>query len=283
MGPERLQKILAKAGVASRRRAEELILAGRVAVDGAVVRELGSKADPLQQRVTLDGQELPRQAPRQYWLAHKPPGLVSTLRDPQGRPRVVDLLPPEAVPGLFPVGRLDLDSEGLVLLTNDGDLAYRLMHPRFGVTKTYRVWVAGKPSLEALTRLRTGVMIEGRPTASARVFLKSQDQVRSKLTMVIQEGRKREIRLMCAAVGHPVQRLVRVQLGPLKLGDLPVGACRRLSGQELEELRRAAGLQAACKGPVHGVKKGARVEGCSSLRARTSGANERKSSKPAKT
>lgn len=280
MPEERLQKILARAGAASRRRAEELILEGRVAVDGVVKKELGSKADPSRQRITLDGRDLSLAQERQYWLAHKPPGLVCTLSDPQGRPRVVDLLPPGTPPGMFPVGRLDLDSEGLVLLTNDGELAYRLMHPRFGVSKAYRVWVAGKPSLEALQSLRQGVVIAGRPTRPARVYLKGGDQLRSKLTMVLQEGRKREIRLMCAVVGHPVVRLVRVQMGPLHLGDLPQGAVRPLAPAEIQGLRAAAGLAAAgeevgCKPTGHGVKKGPHPGTRTGRPARTRGQGEK--------
>ena len=245
MPPERLQKILARVGVASRRAAEALITAGRVAVDGRVVTELGSKADPLTQKVSLDGQVLGGAQTADYWLVHKPAGVVSTVSDPQGRPRVIDLLPTGAAGRVYPVGRLDLDSEGLVLLTNDGELAYRLMHPRFMVPKLYRVWVAGRPGGEALERLRQGVRVEGRLTAPARVQLKGGTALRSKLSMVIYEGRKREIRLMCAAVGHPVQRLVRMGLGPIKLGELPVGAARRLSGAEVAALKAAAGLAQA--------------------------------------
>ena len=258
MATERLQKILARAGVASRRAAETMIAAGRVAVDGQVVRELGSKADPRRQAVTLDGAPLPAAPALQYWLLNKPAGVVSTVRDPQGRQRVVDLLPPEAAKGLYPVGRLDYDSEGLVILTNDGELAYRLMHPRFKVPKVYRVWVSGRPTPQTIERLRQGVVIEGRPTAPARVHLKGGSELRSKLSFVIFEGRKREIRLMCAAVGHPVQRLVRVGLGTLHLGELPEGACRSLAPPEVAELKAAAGLIYGCKPAPHGVKKSAR-------------------------
>lgn len=259
MASERLQKILAQAGVASRRAAEEMITAGRVAVDGQVVSQLGAKADPERQRVTLDGQPLPSPEAKQYWLVHKPVGVVSTVRDPQGRRRVVDLLPPEVRARLYPVGRLDYDSEGLVLMTNDGELAYRLMHPRYKVPKVYRVWVSGKPTPEALAQLRAGVMIDGKSTAPARVYIKGGDEQRSKLAFVIHEGRKREVRLMCAAVGHPVQRLLRVAMGPLHLGELPEGACRRLSPAEVAELKAAAGLISGCKPGGLGVKKFPRV------------------------
>lgn len=255
MPEERLQKILARAGVASRRAAEELITAGRVAVDGLVVSQLGVKADSSRQKVTLDGQPLPGPKAKEYWLVHKPAGVVSTVRDPQGRRSVVDLLPPEAGARLYPVGRLDYDSEGLVLMTNDGELAYHLMHPRFHVPKVYRVWVSGQPTAETIARLREGVMIEGRATAPARVHLKGGTPLRSKLSFIIHEGRKREIRLMCAAVGHPVQRLVRVGLGPLHLGELPEGACRRLGSAEVAELKATAGLISGCKPSPHGVNK----------------------------
>ncbi|CAO0820819.1 Pseudouridine synthase (modular protein) [Desulfarculales bacterium] len=160
------------------------------------------------------------------------------------------------------MGRLDYDSEGLVLMTNDGELAYRLMHPRFHVPKAYRVWVSGRPNDEAIARLRSGVMIEGRTTAPARrVHLKGGNALRSKLSFIINEGRKREIRLMCAIVGHPVQRLVRVGLGPLHLGDLPQGVCRRLSQSEVIELKAAAGLITGCKPSLHGVKKSSQAAG----------------------
>ncbi len=257
MSHQRLQKILAQAGLASRRQAEKMILAGRVAVDGRVVTELGFKADPGRQRITLDGRPVQAGAAKEYWLVHKPRGVVSTVKDPQGRKRVVDLLPPQAG-RVYPVGRLDRDSEGLVLLTNDGELANRLMHPRYGATKTYKVWVQGQPDAQALERLRKGVDIgDERPTAPARVHLKAANPHRSKLSFTLGEGRKREIRRMCEAVGHPVVRLVRVALGPLKLGDLPPGAARRLSLSELRQLQQALGLIDSCKPAGLSVNKAA--------------------------
>ena len=255
MPSRRLQVILAQAGLASRRRAEEMILAGRVAVDGQVVRELGAKADPTKQSVTLDGKPLPSRPAMEYWMVHKPVRVVSTVNDPQGRTRVVDMVPPQEGRRLYPVGRLDIDSEGLVLLTNDGDLAHRLTHPRYQVAKHYRVWVDGLPSTATVDRLRQGVELDDGPTAPARVYLKSSGLYGSKLTMTLMEGRKREIRRMCEAVGHPVQRLVRVGLGPLHLGDLPLGGARRLSFAEVNQLREAAGLGNACKASRDGVKK----------------------------
>ncbi|MFH1035298.1 MAG: pseudouridine synthase [Pseudomonadota bacterium] len=261
MVEERLQKILARAGVASRRAAEELITAGRVALDGVVANQLGVKADPARQSITLDGQPLPGPEAKEYWLVNKPAGVVSTVRDPQGRRLVSGLLPPEAGARLYPVGRLDYDSEGLVLMTNDGELAYRLMHPRYKIPKTYRVWVSGYPTAETIAHLRSGVIIDGRATAPARVHIKGGTALRSKLSFIIHEGRKREIRLMCATVGHPVQRLVRVALGSLHLGDLPEGACRRLSPGEVNELKTEAGLITGCKPSPHGVKKSPREGG----------------------
>ncbi len=258
MAPERLQKILARAGVASRRAAEELIRQGRVAVDGRVVRRPGTKADPRTQRITVEGRPLPRPQPYQYWILHKPPGVVSTARDPQGRPRVLDYLPAQLEARLFPVGRLDRDSEGLILLTNHGELAQRLTHPSFQVPKHYRVWVKGQPSRQAIARLRRGLELEDGPTAPARVYLKATNPRQSKLSFVIHEGRKRIIRRMCLAVGHPVLRLVRVGLGPLRLGDLPPGAARPLSRPEVQRLLQAAGLLTGCKERPHGVNKATR-------------------------
>lgn len=258
MAEERLQKILARAGVASRRAAEEIILAGRVTVNGKVIDRLGSKADPAAQKITVDGRLLTGPEAKEYWLVNKPVGVVSTVKDPEGRRRVLDLLPPEARGRLYPVGRLDYDSEGLLVLTNDGELAYRLMHPRFGVPKVYRVWVAGRPSPEALEHLRNGVEVDGRRTAPAKVRLKSGSPYRSKLALVIYEGRKREVRKMLAAVGHPVERLIRTGLGSLRLGELPVGAVRRLSSGEVAELKRDAGQISGCKGGLDGVGNYAR-------------------------
>lgn len=257
MAEERLQKILAKAGLASRRQAEEMIAQGRVTVDGEVITQPGVKADPYLQRICLDGTPLKRQEALEYWLVHKPRGVVCTVKDPQGRQRVVDLLPPDAG-RVYPVGRLDRDSEGLVFLTNDGELANRLMHPRYEVSKTYKVWVQGLPTSQSLERLRQGVDIgDERPTSPARVHMKAGNPHRSKMTFMLNEGRKREIRRMCEAVGHPVTRLLRVALGPLKLGELPLGASRRLSTAEVRELKQAAGLIDSCKPSGHGVKKSA--------------------------
>ena len=237
---ERLQKILAHAGLASRRSAEQMILDGRVAVDGQVVRDLGAKADPGKNKITLDGNPVGRRERWEYWMVHKPTGVVSTARDTHGRPTVLDLTPSQA--RLYPVGRLDMDSEGLVILTNHGELAQKLTHPRYQVAKHYKVWVEGYPGNMALNRLRNGVELEDGISAPARVFMKGGSRKVAKLAMVLTEGKKREIRRMCKAVGHPVKRLMRVGLGPLKLGDLPPGHARPLTPAEIKMLKGAAGM-----------------------------------------
>jgi 23S rRNA pseudouridine2605 synthase len=234
---ERLQKVLAAAGLGSRRRCEDLILAGRVEVGRRVVTTLGTKADPQQQEIRVDGVSLPR--PRLvYFLVNKPVGVVSTNNDPSGRPRVVDLIPH---PGrLFTVGRLDMSSEGLILVTNDGELANRLTHPRYGVEKTYQVEVAGMLDRKELEKLRQGVhLAEGfARVVSAKVI--RQYKQSSLLEIVLNEGRNREIRRLLARVGHKVERLKRVAIGPLRLADLPVGHVRPLARDEVRRLKQAA-------------------------------------------
>ena len=237
-GGERLQKVLAAAGVGSRRQCEELITAGRVEVDRQVVTELGTKADPSRQEIRLDGVPL-NQAKPIYYAVNKPPGVVSTNRDPSGRPRVVDLVPSGGM-RLFAIGRLDLSSEGLILLTNDGELANRLTHPRYGVPKTYRVQVAGRPTQEVLARLRRGVRLAEGLARVDQLRVKSRQKESTILEMVLREGRNREIRRVLARVGHKVLRLVRTAVGPVRLGSLPPGGFRRLTGKELEGLRRVA-------------------------------------------
>jgi len=243
---ERLQKVLAAAGIGSRRRCEELIAAGRVQVNGQVVTRLGTRVDPLRDDIRVDGRPVRPLRPDRfrYVMMHKPVGVVTTLRDPQGRPTVADLLP-KGFPRLFPVGRLDRDSSGLLLFTNDGELAAALLHPRYEIPKTYRVTVQGHPSPRALAALRRGVVLEDGPTAPAQVRVLSRDRDTSVLEVVIHEGRKRQVRRMCAAVGHPVVALQRVGFGPLSLGRLPPGAVRELSSREVEALREAVrnGLQ----------------------------------------
>jgi 23S rRNA pseudouridine2605 synthase len=237
---ERLNKILAHAGVGSRRHVEELITAGRISVDGDVVRELGTKVDPATQRVAVDGNPVAVERPV-YWVVNKPRGYLCTNNDPSGRPLALDLVP-HIEQRVYTVGRLDEDSEGLLLLTNDGDLAFRLMHPRFGVEKTYLVQVAGRPTRDELNQLLKGVWLsDGHVKAQRIKTLKSQGDSLW-LQIVLNEGKNREIRRMLAKLGHKVMRLRRVALGPVLLDRLPKGKARRLKPQELTALRRATGL-----------------------------------------
>ena len=232
----RLQAYLARAGVASRRACEELILHGRVRVNGRVA-EIGSKVTPGRDRVELDGREVRLQ--RIVWMVlHKPTGYVTTREDPQGRKTVYDLIPSE-YHHLFHVGRLDRDSSGLLLLTNDGDTANRLMHPRFAVTKEYLVDVEGEPSLKELRRLVEGIELEDGVGYAEEVELR--DEVKPgifRIGVVMQEGRRREVRRMMEALGYPVKRLFRRRFGPIGMGKLPPGRWRFLSQEELQQLKQ---------------------------------------------
>jgi len=243
-GAQRLQKILSAAGVASRRLSEELIRMGRVTVNGAVVTELGTKADPETDDIRVDGRRVKTRQKRRYILLYKPRGYVTTRSDPQGRRTVMDLLK-SVKEYVYPVGRLDYDSEGLLLLTNDGELAARLTHPRHEVQRVYEAKVRGVPDAHALERLTKGVTVEGRRTAPARLALKSRpssaDVAYSIVEIAIHEGRNRQVRQMFDAVGHPVMRLKRVRIGPIEDPDLPPGHWRELVPAELARLRRAAG------------------------------------------
>jgi 23S rRNA pseudouridine2605 synthase len=222
--------------VASRRGAEALIRAGRVRVAGRVA-QLGDLADPERDRITLDGRSV-RPAAREYWLAHKPRGMITTRRDPGGRPRVVELLPASLRERLFPVGRLDLDTEGLVLLTNDGELGHALLHPSLGNEREYRVTVRGRLEDAAARRLAKGVRLADGVTAPAEVGARRHDRARDTTVfhLVLREGRKRQIRRSLAHLGHPVQRLVRVRMGPLRLQQLAPGRARRLTAAERRTL-----------------------------------------------
>ncbi len=234
---ERLHKVLAHAGVGSRRQCEALIAAGRVRVDGQTVRELGTKVAP-DQAIAVDGRPVERETPV-YWLVNKPRGYLCTNFDPAHRPLAIDLVP-DVHERVYTVGRLDEESEGLLLLTNDGDLAHRLMHPRFGVEKTYLVQVAGNPTPEDVQQLLKGVWLsEGHVRARRVKRLKRQGES-TWLQIVLSEGKNREIRRMLARLGHKVLRLRRLALGPVHLGKLPVGKARRLSAHELASLRRTA-------------------------------------------
>jgi 23S rRNA pseudouridine2605 synthase len=231
-----LQKVLAAAGIGSRRQCEELIRAGRIEVDGKVVTELGTRVDPSASKIRVDGEAI-GSPERVYYAVNKPEGVVSTARDPAGRPRVVDLVPGDRA-RLFPVGRLDLYSEGLILLTNDGELANQLTHPRFGVAKTYRVQVAGEPSAEILDKLRRGVYLAEGMTRVDSVIVKTHHGKSTILEIVLSEGRNREIRRIMAKVGHKVMKLMRLAVGPVRLGKLGPGEYRRLTRAEVDALRR---------------------------------------------
>lgn len=236
----RLQKILARAGLASRRGAEELVRSGRVAVNDAVA-SLGATADPERDRISVDGQPVLAQ-PLAYWILHKPRGVVTTTKDPQGRTTVLELLPEEArQERLFPVGRLDLDSEGLLLLTNDGEVAQAMLHPSLGCEREYRVTVRGRLSGATRRRLAAGIELEDGPMAPCRVERAGYDPASDASTfhLTLREGRKREIRRALASQGHPVLRLIRVRMGPLRLGRLRPRQARRLSAGERRALPRA--------------------------------------------
>lgn len=233
---ERLQKVLAAAGLGSRRQCEELISTGRVEVDRQVVTELGTKVDPATAQIRVDGAPLPR--PKLlYYAVNKPAGVLSTSRDPSGRPRVIDLVPAGDA-RLFAIGRLDLHSEGLILVTNDGELANVLTHPRYGVRKTYRVVVAGRPPREVIRQLLKGVHLAEGVARAERVAIKSSHKESTLLEMDLREGKNREIRRLLARVGHKVLRLTRIAVGPVRLGNLPSGAVRRLTREEVASLRR---------------------------------------------
>ena len=236
-GLERLQKVLASAGLGSRRACEELITTGRVEVDRQVVTQLGTRVDPEAQDIRVDGERLPR-TKRVVVVLNKPVGVVTTNFDPSGRPRVVDLVPGDH--RLFAVGRLDRMSEGLILLTNDGGLANLLAHPRYGVEKKYHVQVAGVPTEDLLDKLRRGIRLAEGEVHAKRVAIRSQHKQSAVLEMVLDEGKNREIRRMLARLGHKVHQLKRVAVGRLSLGNLLPGQWRQLAWSEVEELRRDA-------------------------------------------
>ncbi len=262
---ERLQKVLAASGVASRRECESLILAGRVEVDGTPVTQLGARVDPSRQQVRVDGVPLGR--PRHvYYLVNKPPGVVSTTHDPARRIRVIDLVPGDA--RLFTIGRLDRSSEGLIVVTNDGEVTNILTHPRYGVAKTYRAMVLGLPAPEALQKLRSGVHLAEGLARVTQVRVRARHPRGAELEMVLTEGRNREIRRILARIGHKVLHLRRVAVGPLRLGNLGVGDARRLTPVELQQLHaclRRARRQAA-ELPAPAPRGRARPSGPSGLR-----------------
>ncbi len=241
-GVERLQKVLAAAGVGSRRDCEELILEGRVEVDGQIVQTLGTRVDPLTQRIRVDGTTLP--APRRvYYMLNKPPGVLCTNNDPSGRARAIDLI--RSNERLFTVGRLDQASEGLIILTNDGELSNKLTHPRYGIEKVYRARVAGTPEPSVLAKLKRGIHFADGFAKVSDVRIKSRDKQSTILEIVLREGRNREIRRLLARIGHKVFSLTRIAMGPLRLGELPSGAHRSLTREEVKSLRHAAPAPAA--------------------------------------
>jgi 23S rRNA pseudouridine2605 synthase len=248
---ERLQKILSQAGVASRRASEQLMLDGRVTVNGKTIRELGTKADASSDDIRVDGRRVKIAAQHRYILLNKPRGYVTTRSDPERRPTVLDLLG-GVKEYLYPVGRLDYDTEGLLLLTNDGDLAARLTHPRHGITRVYEARVLGVPDDHDLARLSKGIMIEGRRTDRAEVTLMphGRDADESTVQLVIREGRNRQVRNMCEAIGHPVNTLRRVAIGPLRDARLKVGYWRDLNAEEVARLKKAAARDVVVSAPT---------------------------------
>jgi 23S rRNA pseudouridine2605 synthase len=240
---ERLHKILSRAGVASRREAERWIVDGRVAVNGTVVRKLGSQADPAKDSIKVDGKRIKLAAAPLYYALHKPAGVITTLNDPERRPDLTPLIHRLGERRrVFPVGRLDFNSEGLLLLTNDGELAQRLMHPRFGVKKTYRVKLSACPTDDDLAMIRKGIRLEDGITAPARVRVVERLRKNAWVEIDIHEGRKREVRRMFEALGYFVEKLIRIRVGTVGLGSLPRGALRPLSHAEVKTLRQAVGL-----------------------------------------
>jgi len=238
---ERLQKVLAHAGVASRRKSEELILQGRVTVNGQVVTRMGAKVNPVRDEIRVDGQRVGSAPSHLYAMLNKPKGILSTMEDDRGRQALGDLV--QAPTRLYPVGRLDVQSEGLILLTDDGELANVLTHPRYRHEKEYQVLVNGFPSDDTLEAWRRGVMLEGTPTAPARVEVLRKGKQGTLLRVSMREGRKRQIRRVAALLGHPVRELKRVRLGPLHLGTLEKGQWRYLTPREigaLEALKKSA-------------------------------------------
>jgi 23S rRNA pseudouridine2605 synthase len=242
MSQLRLQKILSMAGLASRRAAETLIAQGRVSVNGRTVTELGSKADPSADDIRVDGRRVKSAEPLRYLLLQKPRGYVTTRSDPSRRPTVIDLLR-GVREYVYPVGRLDFDSEGLLLLTNDGDLAAGLTHPRHGLEREYEAWVLGDPDEHDLERLRRGVLIDSRRTAPATVSVVHQGRGKragqTLVSITIREGRNRQVRKMCDAIGHPVDSLTRVRIGPIRDARLPAGRFRDLTPEEVRRLKAA--------------------------------------------
>jgi pseudouridine synthase len=238
---ERLHKVMAGAGVASRRRCEEMIAAGLVKVNGKVVTAAGVKVDPARDRIQVGGEVIDLSQTRQYILMYKPRGYITTLDDEKGRKKVTDLLK-EGTGRVYPVGRLDYDSEGLLLLTNDGDLTYALTHPKHHIPKTYLVRVEGAPEAVKLKEMEKGLPLEDGLTAPARVRLKGQSEGNALLEITVYEGRKHQVKRMCEHIGHPAIRLKRIKFGDLRIDELKPGQYRNLTGDELRMLKEKVGL-----------------------------------------
>jgi pseudouridine synthase len=237
----RLNKYLSKCGAASRREADRMILAGRVRVNGRVVSTLGTKVDEEKDLIELNGQRIQKKKSLIYLILNKPPGYVVTRKDPTGRPTVMDLIP-LSLRHLYPVGRLDYDSRGLLLLTNDGELANRLMHPRYEIKKVYLVKVKGMPDADSIKKLEKGIFLEGKKTSPACVARLKSSPERSLMRIELKEGRKHEVKKMCAAVGYPVLDLKRIEFGGIDLDRLKPGTWRDLTPREVAQLKAKAGL-----------------------------------------
>jgi 23S rRNA pseudouridine2605 synthase len=234
---ERLQKVLARAGIASRRKAEELIRDGKVSVDGRVVREMGLQVDPETQKIECEGVHITSREKKIYLLLHKPVGVLSTVHDPQGRPIVTDLLQ-NIKERVYPVGRLDLDTQGALLLTNDGELAQKILHPSHEVNKTYVAKVKGKPDKQKIAALAGGVVIDGKKTWPANLEVLQTEALTTTIRVIIHEGRKRQVRKMFEVIGHPVLELKRTAYGKLELGTLAPGKYRFLTPRDIEMIFR---------------------------------------------
>jgi len=233
----RLQKVIARAGISSRRKAEELIQSGQVTVNGEVVTKLGTRVDPSQDHIKISGKHLPAPAPDMFLILNKPSGVVSTLQDPEGRPTIKHLLPKASL-RVFPVGRLDFDSEGLLLLTNNGEVAQACLHPSHHVLKTYLIKIKGVLEDSEILQLKRGLPLEDGQTAPAKIRKAGKAEANSWVEMTIHEGRKHQVKRMLEYLGHPVIRLKRIQFGPLNLGSLPLGESRFLTDKEANALRQ---------------------------------------------
>ena len=239
---ERLQKIIAHAGVASRREAERLIVLGQVAVNGTIVTKLGTKVDPARDIITVNGSVINTSPEKLYVMLNKPAGYVSTVKDPEKRPIVMDLLD-RVGSRVYPVGRLDYDAEGLLLLTNDGELAHKLQHPRYRISRTYEVKVKGSPPNGKLSLLRKGIQLEDGMTLPAKAAFLKKTLNNTWITVTLFEGRNRQVKRMCAAIDHPVMKIKRIRFGSLYLSSLALGRYRKLTKDEVKSLYSLVNLQ----------------------------------------